>query len=49
MDRPQQGQQIQTKSGYTFDGWYEEDTFTTEFDFTTPITADTTVYAKFTA
>lgn len=38
-----------TKSGYTFDGWYEEDTFTTEFDFTTPITADTTVYAKFTA
>lgn len=38
-----------TKSGYTFDGWYEEDTFTTEFDFTAPITADTTVYAKFTA
>ena len=38
-----------TKSGYTFGGWYEEDTFTTEFDFTTPITADTTIYAKFTA
>jgi len=38
-----------TKSGYTFDGWYQEDTFTTEFDFTTPITADTTIYAKFTA
>ena len=37
-----------TKSGYTFGGWYEEDTFTTEFDFTTPITADTTIYAKFT-
>lgn len=36
-----------TKSGYTFDGWYEEDTFTTAFDFDTPITANTTVYAKF--
>lgn len=38
-----------TKSGYTFAGWYEEDTFTTVFDFDDAITADTTVYAKFTA
>lgn len=37
-----------TKSGYTFDDWYEENTFTTVFDFTDPITADTTIYAKFT-
>lgn len=38
-----------TKSGYTFDGWYKEDTFTTEFDFNAAVTADTTVYAKFTS
>ena len=36
-----------TKSGYDFKGWYEEDTFTTVFDFDDAITADTTVYAKF--
>lgn len=36
------------KSGYTFGGWYAEDTFTTLFDFDDAITADTTVYAKFT-
>lgn len=35
-----------TKSLYEFDGWYEENTFTTEFDFDEAITADTTVYAK---
>ena len=38
-----------TKSGYTFVGWYKEDTFTTVFDFDDAITADTTVYAKFDA
>lgn len=32
--------------GYTFDGWYADDTYTTEFDFSTPITGDTKVYAK---
>lgn len=32
--------------GYTFDGWYADDTHTTEFDFTKPITGDTKVYAK---
>ena len=37
-----------TKSGYTFGGWYKENTFTTPFDFDDAITADTTVYAKFT-
>ena len=30
--------------GYTFDGWYTEDN--TKFDFTKPITSNTTVYAK---
>lgn len=33
--------------GYTFDGWYAEDN--TKFDFTQPITSNTTVYAKWTA
>ena len=37
-----------TKTGETFAGWYADDAFTTEFDFDDPITADTTVYAKFT-
>ena len=35
--------------GYTFDGWYADDTRTKEFDFSTPITSNTTVYAKWTA
>lgn len=35
--------------GYTFDGWYTNDTHTTKFDFTKPITGDTTIYAKWTA
>lgn len=33
--------------GYTFDGWYTDDIhYTTKFDFSTPITGDTKVYAK---
>ncbi len=35
--------------GYTFIGWYTDDTYDTEFDFTQPITGNTTVYAKWTA
>lgn len=35
--------------GYTFDGWYTDAAHTTEFKFSTPITGDTTVYAKWTA
>ena len=36
--------------GYTFDGWYTDNThYTTKFDFTKPITSNTTVYAKWTA
>ena len=32
--------------GYIFMGWYTDADFTTAFDFDTPITATTTVYAK---
>lgn len=32
--------------GYTFGGWYTDDTYSTKFDFSTPITGDTKVYAK---
>lgn len=35
-----------TEEGYTFIGWYTDDTYDTEFDFRTPITHDTKVYAK---
>lgn len=35
-----------TEEGYTFIGWYTDDTYSTEFDFTQPITGDTKVYAK---
>ena len=38
-----------TAEGYTFDGWYTDDTYSTEFDFTKPIKSNTTVYAKWTA
>lgn len=32
--------------GYTFDGWYADDNHTVKFNFSTPITGDTKVYAK---
>lgn len=32
--------------GYTFIGWYADEAHKTKFDFSTPITGDTTVYAK---
>ena len=37
-----------TREGYTFDGWYSDKDFKTAWDFNTPITADTTLYAKWT-
>lgn len=40
---------IPTVEGYTFDGWYADDTYKTKFDFTQPIKRNTTVYAKWTA
>ena len=35
-----------TAEGYTFIGWYTDETYTKEFDFTKPIKSNTTVYAK---
>ena len=37
-----------TKAGFTFDGWYEDSTFSKKFDFNTPITDSMTLYAKWT-
>ncbi len=34
------------RAGYAFKGWYADADFTTAFDFGKPITANTTVYAK---
>ena len=33
--------------GLSFGGWYTNEEYTEEFDFTQPITKDTTIYAKF--
>ena len=35
-----------TRTGYKFLGWYSDEGLTTEFKFTTKITKDTTIYAK---
>ena len=35
------------RTGYTFENWYTERSCTTVFDRTTPITDDTSLYAKF--
>ena len=35
-----------SEDGYTFIGWYTDDTYDTEFDFTQPIKSNTKVYAK---
>lgn len=37
-----------SKAGYTFAGWYSDEACTSEFNFDTQITSDTTVYAKWT-
>lgn len=38
-----------TATGYTFGGWYTDSDCTTAYDFSTAVTQDTTVYAKWTA
>ena len=38
-----------TKEGYTFAGWYSDLELTSEYDFTAAVTADITLYAKWTA
>ena len=35
-----------SEDGFTFGGWYKDSACTDEFDFSTPITADITLYAK---
>ncbi len=35
-----------TKDGYEFKGWFTDQAYTTAFNFTTPIKADMTLYAK---
>ena len=37
-----------TASGWTFKGWYRESACTNAYDFSTPITGDVTLYAKWT-
>lgn len=37
-----------TKSGYTFAGWYSDSALTKVFDFSTAITSNVTLYAKWT-
>ena len=37
-----------TKTGYTFDGWYTEDTCTNLYNFDTPVKNALTLYAKWT-
>lgn len=38
-----------TADGYTFGGWFTDKNCETAFDFNTPITQNTTIYAKWTA
>ncbi len=37
------------RNGYLFDGWYTDWTLTTAYDFSTPVAASITLYAKWTA
>lgn len=35
-----------TRAGYTFEGWYTDGSYENRFDFGAPVTADVTLYAK---
>ncbi|MBQ5934117.1 MAG: InlB B-repeat-containing protein [Lachnospiraceae bacterium] len=37
-----------SKSGYTFSGWYSDEAYTKVWNANDPVTADTTIYAKWT-
>ena len=37
-----------TRSGYSFAGWYADQAMTQEYDFSAPVAADITLYAKWT-
>ncbi|MCD4826536.1 MAG: InlB B-repeat-containing protein [Acholeplasmataceae bacterium] len=38
-----------TRTGYTFNGWYSDEALTTIYDFESLVSADATLYAKWTA
>jgi uncharacterized repeat protein (TIGR02543 family) len=40
---------IPTRSGYIFDNWYSDPGLTTMYNFSTPVTSNITLYAKWTA
>ena len=48
-DQKAEAPTINDITGYKFGGWYIEPACTTAYDFNTPITADITLYAKWTA
>lgn len=37
-----------TRAGYTFVGWFSDEALTKAYDFSTPVTSDITLYAKWT-
>ena len=37
------------REGYTFIGWYKDESYLEEYDFSTPVTSDMTLYAKWEA
>ena len=37
---------VPTKEGYEFKGWYLDSEFATEYNFSTPVTSDLVIYAK---
>jgi len=45
-ERAKEPSTIPFLSGYEFAGWYADEELTTPFDFSTPITGPTTIYAK---
>ncbi|MGM9668371.1 MAG: InlB B-repeat-containing protein, partial [Faecousia sp.] len=48
MDDTAQRPQDPTEEGWVFGGWYTEPACATEFDFTTPVSENITLYAKWT-
>lgn len=40
--------QAPVRDGYDFEGWYRDEGYTARYDFTSPVTADLTLYAKWT-
>lgn len=40
---------VPTKAGYVFDGWYTDENLTFGYDFSNPVNADVTLFAKWTS